>query len=389
MYVQPDFVYGITIPEIDSSKNVNPDVELPVNIGIMVSDSMELNNLVFDFQEMYNHYFIPADGHYLSRAEMFRRCDSLYVNSVRKYKNVNNSFFKSFIKYTIAETNASISRGEKYLMEQYITNQPVQYQHSAYMSFFNSYYKGYLARIASQRKGETMYKIINNNGDYSSLLNFVKLDKDITSDTLRELILLRELWDYNFSANFDPESIKTILEQFAGATKIAEHKKIVRNMLTYINKLRPGTPAPYFTAFSTGNKLMQFSSLKKRWVYLNFFASSNTESLKEMRKIESMRKTFGDRIVFVSICLDDSISDYYSFLKNNPKYNWPIWYNYHKQIKTTAKEAYAVVGTEAYFLIDSNGYLVGSPALSPSKGIEYRLNIIFKIRKRETKTGLR
>lgn len=389
MYVQPDFVYGITIPEIDSTKDINHDVELPVNIGIMVNDSTELNNLVFDFQDMYNRYFITDDGRYLSRAAMFKRCDSLYVNANRKYKKVNNPYFSSFVKYTVASANANLSRGEKFLMEQYIKSQPVQHNHAAYMQFFNAYFKGYLARTASQRPGETMYKIINTDGNYAALYKFVKADNEITNDTVRELVILRELWDYNFSSDFNADAIKTILEQFAYATKIKEHKKIVANMLSYINKLRVGSAAPGFTAYAKENKLMQFSSLKKRWVYLNFFSTSNVESLKEMPKIAALKKKFGDKIVFVSICVDDSLKDYLNFVKANPKYDWPIWYNYHKQINVTAKQAYAVTGSEAYFLIDNTGTLVGSPALSPSKGIEYKLNVIFKIRRRDSKTGLR
>lgn len=389
MYVQPDFVYGITVPDIDSTMDVNHDVELPVNIGIMVGDSTELNNLVFDFQDLYNRYFIASDGRYLSRAAMFKRSDSLYVSAKRKYAAIKNPFFASYCKYTVASVNASLSRGEKFLMEQYIKDQPVQHRHSAYMQFFNDYFKGYLTRLASQRPGETMYRIINTNGDYQGLLEFVKYDKEISSDTLRELVILRELWAYNFSSDFDPEAIKTILEQFQRSTKIKEHKMIVGNMLSYINKLRIGSVAPGFTAYSRDNKLMNFSSLKKRWVYLNFFSTSNTESMKELPKIASLKKKFADKIVFVSICLDDSLSDYLNFLKANPKYDWPIWYNYHKQIKVSAKNAYAVTGSEAYFLIDNAGNLVASPAPSPSKGIEYKLNVIFKIRKKDTKTGLR
>ena len=389
MYVQPDFVYGITVPDIDSTMNVNHDVELPINIGIMVGDSTELNNLVFDFQDLYNRYFIASDGRYLSRAAMFKRCDSLYLTANRKYASIKNPFFSSYVKYSVASVNASLSRGEKFLMEQYIKDHPVQHKHSAYMQFFNDYFKGYLTRLASQRPGETMYRIINTNGDYQGLLDFVKIDKEISSDTLRELIILKELWAYNFSSDFDSEAIKTILEQFQRSTKIKEHKLIVGNMLSYINKLRIGSVAPGFSAYSRDNKLMNFSSLKKRWVYLNFFSTANVESMKELPKIAALKKKFGDKIVFVSICLDDSLSDYLNFLKANPKYDWPIWYNYHKQIKVSAKEAYAVTGTEAYFLIDNTGNLIASPALSPSKGIEYKLNVIFKIRKKDTKTGLR
>ena len=160
-------------------------------------------------------------------------------------------------------------------------------------------------------------------------------------------------------------------------------------MLAYMNKLKVGSQAPSFAALSKDNKLMQFSSLKKHWVYLNFFSTANIESLKEMPKIATLKKKMGDKVIFVSICLDDSVTNYRKFLRENPKYDWPIWYNNYPGIKVTAKDAYSVTGTEAYFLIDQLGNLVASPAISPSKGIEYKLNIIFRIKRKDTKTGLR
>lgn len=389
MYVEPDFVYGITIPEVDSSLNLNHDVEISINLGLMVNDSTELNNLIFDFEELYNRYFIPKEGQYLARGMMFRRCDSLQVVSRRKYGNIKNLYFQNYVQYRIASLNANLSRGEKFLLQNYITNQPIQYHHAGYMQFFNSFFKGYLAKQASQRKGESLYFIINTKADYPALMNFMRYDSDLHSDSLRELILLRELWDYNFNPEFDPEAIKNLIQQLKRSTKIAEHKRISTIMLAYFNKLKVGSPAPSFTALARDNKLMQFSSLKKHWVYLNFFSTANIETLKEMPKIATLKKKMGDKIIFVSICLDDSVKTYQKFLKENPKYDWPIWYNNYPGIKTTAKTAYGVTGTEGYFLIDQYGNLNASPAVSPSKGIEYKLNVIFRIKRKDTKTGLR
>ena len=77
------------------------------------------------------------------------------------------------------------------------------------------------------------------------------------------------------------------------------------------------------------------------------------------------------------------------FLKSNPKYDWPIWFSNEKSISKTAKETYNVIGTEQYFLINNYGYLAQSPALAPSKGIEFKLNMIFKPNKKMTKIGIR
>jgi thiol-disulfide isomerase/thioredoxin len=153
--------------------------------------------------------------------------------------------------------------------------------------------------------------------------------------------------------------------------------------------MQSGSVAPDFSARTKDGTIGTLNSFKGRWVYLNFFSTKNAESLKEMPKIDALRKKFGDKIVFVSVNLDDSLKTYLTYVKSNPKFNWAIWYNYDKSFYKTAKDNYFVFGTEAYFLINNFGYLAQSPALSPSKGIEYKLNSLFKSAKRTTKTGIR
>jgi hypothetical protein len=136
LYLEPDFVYGITIPELDKDRDYKNDVELPVNIGIVGADSTELNNLIFDYQEQYNRLFISDEGRYLSRAMMFKLADSLQKLCDKRYAGVNNVYFKNYTLYSIASLNASVSRGENYLINGYILNRTIQYHHFEYMHFF-------------------------------------------------------------------------------------------------------------------------------------------------------------------------------------------------------------------------------------------------------------
>lgn len=389
LYVQPDYAYGITIPEVDNNLDRNNDAELTVNIGVIGTDSTELNALIFDYQEQYNKLFLTEDNRFLSRPVMFRRADSLQKLCYGRYAKITNEYFRSYVIYSIATINASVSRGENYLINSYISNRPIQYDHYEYMQFFNACFKGYLNTIAAGRKGQTLYNIINTKADYPALLNFVRQDKLLKNDSLRELVILKNLWDFYFSMDFVPDAVENIVSQINVSTKNREHKKIASTMLAYFNKMQVGSAAPSFSARNREGTISSMSAYKGRWIYLNFFSTKNIESLKEMPKIAAMRKAFGDKIVFLSICLDDSLKTYTNYLRSNPKFDWPIWFNNEKSLTKTAKENYFVTGTEAYFLINNFGYLAQSPALSPSQGIEYKLNVIFKVRKKITKTGIR
>ncbi|MDP3557881.1 MAG: redoxin domain-containing protein [Bacteroidota bacterium] len=389
LYVQPDFVYGITIPELDKDFDYNNDAELSINIGVVGTDTTELNVLTYDYQKQLNNLFDKQDGKFLSRPMMFKRADTLKMICDKRYAKIKNQYFLNYVEYSIAAINASVSRGENYLINNYIVNKPIQYNHFEYMQFFNACFKGYLNSYASSQKGQSLYNIINVKADYNLLSDFLKNDKFLKSDSLRELVILKNLWDFYFSADFVPDAIETIISDFQQKTKIKQHKKIANSMLTYFNKMQAGSIAPDFSARTKDGTIGTLNSFKGRWIYINFFSTQNTESLREMPKIDALRKKFGDKVVFISICLDDSLKSYTNYLKTNPKFNWSIWYNYDKSFTKTAKDNYFVTGNEAYFFINNFGYLAQSPALAPSKGIEYKLNSIFKPAKRTTKTGIR
>ncbi len=389
LYVQPDFVYGIIIPELDEKFDYKNDAELPVNIGIIGVDSTELNVLTFDYQNQFNNLFFTKENRYISRTSMFKRADSLKKLCDVRYKKITNPYFKNYYEYSIASINASVSRGEHYLISNYILNKPIQYKHYEYMQFFNSCFSGYLNTVASMRKGQSLYNIINVKASYNLLSDYLSKDKFLKNDSIRELVIIKNLWEFYYSSEFASDAIETIISDLNQETKIADHKKITATMLSYFNKMQPGSPAPNIQARNKAGAITELGSLKGKWIYLNFFSTKNSESLKEMPKIASLKKKLGDKITFVSICLDDSLSSYTNYLKFNFKFDWNIWYNYDKSIAKTAKENYFVTGTQAYFLINNFGYLAQSPAQSPSNGIEFKLNSIFKPARKNIKTGTR
>jgi hypothetical protein len=389
IYVQPDFVYGITIPPLEDYSDRRNDTELEVNIGVVGTDSTELNALIFDYQEQYNALFLAGDGRFLSRAMMFKLADSLKKLCEKRYSGINNSYFKSYVDYSIASINANLSRGHGFLVREYILGKAILYDHHEYMHFFNSCFRGYLNSIAAQRKGETMYQIVNVKVSYEKLHDFLVKDKLLKGDSLIELVVIQNLWDLYYSAGYSSDAIKGILGQMNEKSRISANKRIMESMLIQFNNMQAGSKAPSFSARTANGTIGTLAVFKGRWVYLNFFSTENITSLKELPKMAALHKKYGDKVTFLSVCLDDSLVAYHRFLKENPKYDWPIWFNNEKSLTTTAKQNYFLTGTEGYFLISNEGYLIQSPALAPSQGIEYKFNILFKPKRRTTKTGIR
>jgi hypothetical protein len=389
LYVRPDYVYGIIFPEIDEQFKYYENAELPVNLGLVGADSTELNSLILDYEALYTDVFTPKGNQFLTHRMLFKRADSLKKLCDVRYVKIKDPYFINYYNYQIAGINASLSRGEKGLINTFIANKKIQYHNFEYMSFFAQCFNSYLNTMASSKKGTTLYKIINQNASLQELHDFCRSDQFLKNDSLRELVIIQNLWEMYFNPEFNTESIQAITSKINTTTKNEEHKLLTDFMLKNFYKMQPGLPAPMFFARGRFGGLESFEKAKGRWTYLNFFSTKNNETLKEMAKIADLRKKYKDKMNFVSVCLDDSLSSYTEYMAQNPKYDWPIWFNNVGGVKQTAKELYNVIGTEAYFLINNYGTLALSPATAPSKGIEYKFNAIFKVKKKTTKTGIR
>ena len=389
LYIQPDYVYGITFPGLDSTLDVRKETETNVDIGVISGDTTELNTLIIDFNKVYNTVFENAPNQFLNKTRVFQKLDTVKLICSWRYAKNKNIYFRNYVEYNIAELNSNASRSKFFLSTNYIINKPVQYNQFEYMTFFNAFFKGYLEAYSGGNAGENIHHLINTGGQYKELKAFVKKDPLMANDTLCELVIIKSLWDYYYNAQFDRGQVLAITEQFFETTKIQPCKKIAGNILQVAYKLSVGSSAPIFSAADRSGKVISLTDFSKRYVYLNFFSIKNIESLKEMPKIADLVKKYADKVVFVSICTDDSLKSYKNFLKANPKYNWTILFNNSAAKGNTAYEQYNVKGLPAFFFINQYGNLAQSPAISPAQGFEYKLKALFKSKKKDTKIGIR
>jgi peroxiredoxin len=248
------------------------------------------------------------------------------------------------------------------------------------MSFFNQYFKQYLQKQTSTKNGNFIIDAINEQGEYKHLSELLKNDPLLKNDTLRELVILKSLSDLYFAPHYKKDKIKQIIEQLLGATTIPEHKKIAIDILHNITNMRVGQLAPAFSLPNIKHDMIGLTNFKARYVYLNFFTTTCSDCMQELKKEEQLYRKYGDKVMFVSICTDDDTLAFKGFIKQNPTYKWTILYG-GKNKKLT--EQYNVKSLPVYYFISPDGYLLQSPASKPDEGIEFKFNQIFKIKEKK------
>jgi Redoxin len=386
LYVQPNFVYGVYFPEADSTINNQEGTESNVNISIYGKDSTELNALIIDFNNQYSDFFTKASTSYLSPSKINAVLDSFIIFAGKRYKGVNNAYFKKYREYSCASFLSNTSRSKTLLHKQFIDKKPILYSNYEYMEFINTYYTGYLKAYGSTKIGGNIYNSINAFADYKDLKQQFNADKTITNDTLRELVLLKGLIDFYYSADFDKKQVQSVIEQLYNQTNYRENKNIALNLLQTIYKLQPGAKAPDFVAIDKAGQKVNLSNYKGKHIYLNFFSTKSDMSMQEMQKIIELKKKFNDKVTFISVCLDDSLKLYKNYLKANPKQDWVILYQSNQ---SSAKQAFNIISFSGYFFINAQMQFIQSPAIKPSEGIEYNFNSIFRPKRRNIITGVR
>ena len=378
IYVQPNFIYGIVFPAKDSTRFTTSGTEQNVNL-IINGDSTELNARIIDFNNCFDVFWEKNYKSFVSK-QIHQKLDSFQLQIDKRYEKVKLSYFKTYVDYTFASFNENTGRHHSYLASQYLLGKPINYTNYEYMSFFNQYFKQYLQKQTSTKNGNFIIDAINEQGEYKHLSELLKNDPVLKNDTLRELVILKSLTDLYFVPHYKKEKIKQMIDQLLGSTTIPEHKKIAIDILHNITNMRVGQMAPSFSLPNIKHDTIRLNNFKARYVYLNFFTTTCSDCIQELKKEEQLFRKYGDKVMFVSICMDDDTLNFKGFIKQNPTYKWTILYG-GKNKKLI--EQYNVKSMPVYYLISPDGYLLQSPASKPDEGIEFKFNQIFKIKEKK------
>lgn len=376
MYLQPNFIYGIEFGLPDSSKAVGLGAEQTIDISI-IGDSTELNARIIDFNTQFDKFWEKNYKSFVSK-RIHSELDSFYVSMKRRYKNVKLKYFQTYIDYTFASFNENSGRHHNQLAKSYLIGKPVHHTNYEYMEFFNSFFRSYLQKSSLNKDGNELLAIINYEGNYSKLVAHFLSDPVLKSDTIRELVMLKNLYELYYTPDFDKTRVRNMIEQINNQTTIDIHKKISSNMLRKFSFLQPGYNAPDFTLSDQNGKPFTLSDMKGRFVYLGFWAPWCNSCLQEMKMMEKIKQKYGERVTFISVMLEGDQKQLQDFTKQNPKLFW-VHLNGTEQSGIKAK--YNVRSVPSFFLINPAGQIIQSPALMPSEGIEKTFEGLFKPKK--------
>ena len=367
MYIEPNANYEILILPPDSSTYQNPNLEHDVRISIKLKSKTEINALTMDYDKRFDDFLSVNYKDFVSRRSK-PATDSFKLAMLDYYSTVKNQYFDAYINYTIAALEEKTNVSPKKLYEDYLQGKPVLYFDPEYMNFFNAFYKQKLQNYSLTKAGKSLKFQIDGRGSFKGAMDVLRQDAFLKNDTIRELVVIKGLYESYYDGAFQRKNIIPMLRQVVEESKIQEHQRIAQNILNSFSKLKVGGAAPFFELPDKTGATHSLDELRsKKYIYLMFFDKNCTACIQQMKIIPSLKKQYGERIEFVSVSTDNSAVDLKNFCTKNPKYDWLFLYD---NSGATFKNNYEIKSLPAYFLISPEGKFIQVPAESPDGDID-------------------
>ena len=366
LYLEPGKDYHLHFDSISMANQYRPFYEKePFVFRIDSVDQNELNNLIFEFNEIYND-FLTANFQSIYNRRIKSLIETFRSEMNDKYAGIENQYFKSFIEFKIASAELSAKgSNEPQLFRKYLFGNPILYSHAAYMDFFNQFFDQYLTAGNKFISVKDLEKGINELISLPALMDSLGKDTLLMSESLRELVLIKEMKELYFSPYYYPQNILNILDQVTATSHFPLHRTIAKNIRQSLTKLQKGTVAPDFSLKDLSGNSINLTECLGKPVYLSFLTTWTYACLAEFRIMDSLYSVWGSKINFITVSLDKN-TEVVSRFKKEKNYNWIFLYNGSGY---DLIQAYGIKTFPLFVLIDPEGKILQYPAVKPSEGI--------------------
>jgi peroxiredoxin len=380
LYAEPGVHYEVMLPprtELNQADLLNPYfVENEIMMGIENADSNSLNASIARFDDDFGPIFATYAMDFYNR-ENYKIIDSIADQIQSRFSWNKDPYFTEYTAYKIAMLrNVAFQFKARNISNQYFLHHPVLSKNPAYMELFHRAYENYFQIFSRLEKGNSINSDLVNAKSYFSLDQTIRQDSTLQNDTLRALVILKNLHDEFYKGAYSRTSLLEVLDSFIQSNPLAEQRETGKLIRQKVIRLLPGFTPPAFELYNRDGKLVKLSDFKGKYVYLGFCNCFSYSCLKEFEMLSHLYEKHKDRFVILTISSDSELKKMSSFLAGN---NYP-WTFLHYGNKTDILKDYDIRAFPTYFVIAPDGKLLLSPAPGPGENIESYLFQLMRAR---------
>ena len=389
LLVIPGNLYRIYVPprrEMTETDKRNPYFE-PIRVHLRVKEQRSLpdSNLIKPPSDLNTKIFRFDTLVFARNTELMEarrknkgyQTDSLLNKLERRYRHDTSGYFQRYrhYRYGLLQINSG-DKKLKYLHDQYLQSPVPAIANPAYMELFNKMYDKFLFFFARTPAGNDLVRVINREHNLEALRNNLRNHPAIPSDTIADLVILKEVKEHFYEDYFYKEALLIILDSLQAKPSVPSYAKLAREVHEKLTNLMIGTPPPGFNLTDRDGNGLSLSDFRGKYIYLNFCTPDNYTCMMEYPYLESMHRKHKEYLEIVTIMITESHEKMVQFMKRN-NYHWKTLYFGND---FNLLESYNVRAYPTSYLVGPDGKLIQSPATLPSEGFEEQLFRIMRTR---------
>jgi peroxiredoxin len=364
-FVEPNSDINVTFSEkelLDEKEKLNPFFEpLSISASVTATKGDNLNQQLIDIDSKSDDAILAVAKNKKENDRHFK--DSLLTVFKNSLNDSDNEFVNDYAKYRVASLEYLFKlKPLKNLQTEYFADKPVLYTNPAYCELFNHINDKYFLHRTQQAQGNAFRQAVNK-GNLVEIRKILSQNDYLSNKDFCDFLILQNACNEFYDSNFSRSALLEIVNSVAKDAS-TENKIIAEDVRSAIVNLLAGYSPPDFELFDMQGNKKSLQAFFGKYVYLGFFSVNSYGCIKDFYLMKQLAKKFGEKISFVSICID-SKDDIENFIKEE-QINWTFLLCDNS--KDIIKE-YDVRTFPTYYLIDKNGKLLKSPAPSPSEDI--------------------
>ena len=263
IYFEPDKSYNIILPSKTlkmPEEEYNPFFkEYEIYFGFNGTDENELNSLIKSFDKQYDpiikkvFFNVSGFGTKTKIDSIIKRLNNNFQFSGNKFFNEYKNYKLAYLKYIELRRNTTVAARIFFL------NKPIFYANPAYMFLFDQVFDNFFSVYAQTKDGESINRDIILAKSITRLKRTLGRNISLANDTLKELVILKGLFDAFYSgkegeySSYPRPQLLQTLDSVKILSKIPVHREIAENIRKTVTNLMVGTSAPVFQLFNLQN----------------------------------------------------------------------------------------------------------------------------------------
>lgn len=382
LYAEPGKSYELNLPKktpVPVHADVSPFFE-PMLFFAYLPESQpdELNNLIFEFDSVYEEY-ISKNASILLFESFHSKVDT-FINALQDtYRNRGGVYFSTYLASRIAQLNYfSRKRDLYYVINYYLNSLPVSPENDGYMDLFNNLFRDFFRFYSFRKEGAALYDDIVKAKSPHAIRQTLYTNPVFNNDTLCELLILKGIHDSffpgdpNLKRDYPHTQLYLTLDSVRMQNRYRFTESLSGHILTKAQTRYKPIEYGRIRLMNCQKEQVALSSLKGKYVYFAFYDMRNYTCQKELKLFAKMASKHEKDVQFVLVITNPDKEDFSAFCKKHD-YPFPVWY------AGPGSEIYTRFGVTVsphYIFFDPYGFAILTAAPSPSENFEpkmYRL----------------